>query len=611
MKIKILTVFTLLTFVQISFACPPGGCGYSELICQYDASPQGFKYRIEKNYHPNGQFNKNFLTIQQVYPKYYTHSAPPGAQISCSATGFGPIGSCKLGTQNVGSLNGGLFNNGKGFARDALLVGAPIDGVVYVIKNHALLGPKYNGGGYTTEYQSSSCLNFTAIAGRLNMPSPNRPPNMGVVPVVNSASQIWMDHSFIQNYSGPSYSDTPPDFNHSGMDPEFLSAYLQGVVNDNWSDYALLRLKTNLYQDINLALDTYSREEIINLAEKYNAMGMGSAFLTGYQDTIHGGFNFQTLPIGDATLSYLPEDDGVILMPRPAVVNAYNMMIKAIGQISGNALTAKSIYPSNLYDPPKLMPWYKGKSVHPGSYGPGTQYYSHDPLADICVPGSPDYIPAAFLNTVVLEELRHDWRFLTQKNIIDLKNKYKIEFWEQSYTSYMRPVELDNGKYLDVEACTLVRDDSINGCYESIVSEREMEGLSTDHIIRPELPLQTMPVDGNPNLNTASSSKVVKKKIMLSTLKPKTKWKPKHKTDAYYDDLVNNKLIIMNPEWSAKACIPKDTGSVNSNVEIVKPLKPILKKPSAKEIKTIEQKNNIKSKKIIRKVKKDVRKAKM
>ncbi|PKI01087.1 hypothetical protein [Glaciecola sp. 33A] len=172
-------------------------------------------------------------------------------------------------------------------------------------------------------------------------------------------------------------------------------------------------------------------------------------------------------------------------------------------------MTFCNSFPSCLYKQEQLERWYMGNSLE---LGPQTATLAHNRLPDECNPFKDNFRPTHTVDGLIVAELHNDLRYLSDQNLQDIKDKgFNLE-----------PLyELSFDKNWDVDP-TIIRNN-------------------------PKAPRKAIVQPTNGNDNTSISSLL--------------------KTEAYYSDLIQNKLIVKN--LSAPNCKltfpPKTIDDVRKN----------------------------------------------
>ncbi|WP_456379064.1 hypothetical protein [Lutibacter sp.] len=497
--------------------------------CFYSATPQGFT--VEINNLTDNQTGAQFhiIIVNRITPKVYSYKKngvtifPPDEEETY------------LGNQ---TSNHGVLNGGSGWARNES--GLILQGDIYRYK-----GDKFGVGNvYTGSRQQKQLLGFyqgDCSISSLRLSIKQAFPN---VPTIEGSSTAFNDHSEPQTSSG---TGTQTDW--AGQQ---YADYYAANGQPGWH-YTMTEYSTDILSGLILAkLGGFLVGGNVNLNKlttqaDYNALRQQISRLRYEQYVAYreeNPFKFKYLEIDHYTLTPIEEED-VQLEVFPNNIQEVELVVP-IGfgtpdypspKAPGGAYSTKKIYPSYLFDVPKEQSWYTGNSLANQNVGVGTTIYKHNPLPSYCNPNNDDYIPAAFLNPLVLEELRQDWKYLTYKNEAELKAK-GYDFYDKFVTELCNDIAADCSKELITENPNLKRRTYID-------------------------PNGTMPLINNTNSqNGTQKSKLNDDENTL----PRPKLLVK--TEDYYSDLINNKLITMNPVWLAnkqqKKCMPKISAIHNS-----------------------------------------------
>jgi len=154
--------------------------------------------------------------------------------------------------------------------------------------------------------------------------------------------------------------------------------------------------------------------------------------------------------------------------------------------LNPNLATCKS-FPSCAFKPEQSELWYAGNSL---SHGLQTTPMSHNQLPDICNPFSSKFTPTYYVDGLVAAELRNDLRYLSDTNLAELVSK-----------GFM---------------------------FENLYSTAFGDDWDTDPTI----------LRNNP--------KVIRKPIVQMASNGGLAISSPLKTEAYYTDLILNKLVLLN-----------------------------------------------------------------
>lgn len=174
-------------------------------------------------------------------------------------------------------------------------------------------------------------------------------------------------------------------------------------------------------------------------------------------------------------------------------------------------------FPSCMRVPERHEQWYrgyKGNEHFPPQANPG---WTHEPLPAACSPFAPEYVPPFLVDGLVFGELRNDLMYLSEANIAAL-----------AQIGY------------DFEAL-LVQDFGPDWQLNSAI-------LAVDPAARRKARVDP----GAPGLANAAR-------------RGKVRVRPALKTEAYYADLIANRLIVANPVYTGSQCQPLTAGQAPSS----------------------------------------------
>ncbi len=373
-----------------------GGAGF---ICDFDARPQGFKIKVEA-LQVNGM-PKTSIQVQKVQPAIYTSYTdsvgPLGANQSVDYRGLQDMGSGK-------AINGGWARRSNG--------GTLILGKVAVIHGYS------QGSSYTESDKTVTLDNFpsshsitcdqsglnNAIA-KLNQYAPQS----GTVPLIEGSSMAWNDNSA----PGPSVGGGSSEDWAGGLYDAYYDANGQPGMSFTVTEYQL-DLNNGLisspdggqtYNLNNALIQAFSPNKAKQWTQYALDRQMQNSVKAWFQDKQN--FDFQMLEGSHPELQLMDikDEEAILLLPNGLGTQEYIEFKKSYNLASGSGIPSSSYkYPAYLLDPPKHPAWYAGNTA--SGFGPSTQTYTHNPLPSTCNPANSDYITPAFLNPVILEELR-------------------------------------------------------------------------------------------------------------------------------------------------------------------------------------------------------------
>jgi len=525
---KILIVLIIMMYASIAHASQPTGT-FTNYACSYNAAPQGFILNLSRVRDLPSGAHHQILEVIPVTPQFYSKTQ---RGLGAYSPEVGSTGWVYMGKQST-VPGGGLGANG-GYLRDPS--GLLISGDVYKIIG-VPLAPSFSStsGGYIKElpqWDTLNCQSPNMIIDRLNQPSPQRPANYPTIPHISGASIAYNNSAGLPN-SGTSTGGVPlPDMTHddvetfladNSMNTSLIIAMMHGISTNDWGDY--LRLADTDFADVQGAIvdaTTLRGQGLQDFIHDIQAKGYGDYFLAVYNDANINpdGFQYRPLPMLPAPQlePLIMESEPMMILPAGWGQESYPKPNPPLGAA---VFDTKKIYPSMLFDKPKSQAYYKGNSYHGG---PADPHFKHLPLPSFCNPNNDNYIPAAFLNPAILEELRLDWRYLTQKNIASLQKigfsfpeEYEHDFWQK---------------------CTLQEND----CRSKLAKYNPK--------------IKRIPVYDRP-ISQALNNQLMKRKSTASRpVAIDSSKKVKFKTESYYQNLITKSLVTMNPTYDAKACRP-------------------------------------------------------
>jgi hypothetical protein len=499
------------------------GVGEAGYVCSFDARPQGFKITVS-GLEINGSQKTN-IQVQKVPPAIYTSYTDSvgnlGANQSVDYRGLQDMATGR-------AINGGWARRSDG--------GTLILGKVAVIHGYS------QGSTYSDSDKAVTIDNFPASHGldcdqsglnaaitKLNQYSPQS----GTVPFIQGSSMAWNNNSA----PGPSAGGSSPSDWAGGMYDAYYDANGQPGMSFSVTEYQF-DLNNGLlvtgpdgktYSINNALIQSYSASQAKQWAQYAHNRELEDSIRMWFKDQQDNDFRLLEGSVQELQILEIEDEDAVLLLPDRFGRSDYLEFIHK--QSSGSGIPTSSFkYPAYLLDPPKHPAWYQGNSA--SGYASTQQTYSHEPLPMKCNPANTDYITPVFLNPVVLEELRVDWRYLTEGNIKALSAK-DLTFPQA---------------YLDRHSLACPPTFDGQGLNSGEVQERcdNMIAIYNPNIRRPSF------YDATSVLPSDSSG--TKKTLNQSRSKPSVKIT---KTAAYYQDLIANKLFETNPEFSADVCLPK------------------------------------------------------
>jgi hypothetical protein len=527
--------------------------------CSYIAAPQGFQIHVLNGTNAAGN-DRNHLIIESIKPKYYDNAI---YGTNCTSTGNLIDTPCfkLIGTQNN---NIGIFGTNS-FAHDP--DGNFILGDVYLIKNRAYGQNPYTGNGYFLEFSGHEALLcddafFSHIIIKMNQYRPN---GQVTIPTINGASRSYNNHAPLTGgvtTNGNGNIDDP--IGHDWMNDnsfERLTTYLDANATGDWENY--LRVVESGYSlDFNTLHDSQLQQELTKKGYRGAMRIIGKdnqgkykisdlAVLSDYSTQNHPtpfkpvvncivgvpGSSLHGITTNHTNFNVTP-----LLLASQVMLEGKNL-IKVPLRMGASPNTTKIVFPSSYFDKPKHQAFYLGNSTGPSQYGPITTYYNHETLPSKCNPNNDEYVPAAFLNNHILAELVLDWGYLTTKNFNAL-----IERGFDLERDFLHDFSLACGNLADTDACM----------NQLMTVNPNLKRLPVYAVSIPQVTNSQSSVKSselNPNLNQNS------KKNTIGVKKPPiAKEKPKAilmKTETYYQDLIENQLFRMNPEYSKTDCTPK------------------------------------------------------
>ena len=500
-----------------------GGAGF---VCAFDARPQGFKIKVEA-LQVNGM-PKTSIQVQKVQPAIYTSYTDSvgslGANQSVDYRGKQDMGSGK-------AINGGWARRSNG--------GTLILGKVAVIHGYSQGSPYTESDKTVTLDNFPSSHSITCDQSGLNnaIAKLNQyAPQSGTVPLIEGSSMAWNDNSA----PGPSVGGGSSNDWAGGLYDAYYDANGQPGMSFNVTEYQF-DLNNGLisspdggqtYSINNALIQAFNPNKAKQWEQYAQDRELDGSVRAWFKDQQSNDFQLLIAsPGAGLQLMDIEDENAILLLPDRFGTPEYLEFKNANNLASGSGIPSSSFkYPAYLLDPPKHPAWYAGNTA--SGFGPSTQTYSHNPLASTCNPANSDYITPAFLNPVILEELRTDWRYLTETNIKALSAK-DLEF---------------HNVYLNRHVLACPATFNGQGLNSIEINERcdNMLAIYNPSIKRPSVN------DSSSVLPAGSNSK--KNILRKSKTSPSAKIT---KTAAYYQDLIDNKLFDMNSAYSAQACLPK------------------------------------------------------
>jgi hypothetical protein len=501
------------------------GVGEAGYVCTFDARPQGFKITVS-GLEINGEQKTN-IQVQRVTPAIYTSYTGGvgslGANQSVDYRGLQDMGSGK-------AINGGWARRSDG--------GTLILGKVAVIHGYS------QGSPYSDSDKTITIGNFPASHGldcdqnglnaaikKLNQYSPQA----GTVPFIQGSSMAWNDNSA----PGPSVGGGSSGDWAGGL----YDAYYDANGQPGWS-FSVTEYQFDLnngllvtgpngksYNLNNFLIQQHNASKAKKWAQYAHDREMEDTVRMWFKDQQDNDFRRLEGSVQELQILEIMDEDALLVLPDRFGTSDYLEFIQNQSNSSGIP-TSSFKYPAYLFDPPKHPAWYQGNAA--SGYSSAQQTYSHEPLPSACNPANANYISPAFLNTVVLEELRGDWRYLTEENIKSLLVK-DLKFPQI---------------YLDRHSLACPSTFDGQGLNSGEVHERcdNMIAIYNPNIRRPSF------YDRTSVLPSASLGK--QKTLSQSKSQPVVKIT---KTSAYYQDLINNKLFEMNNAFNTTICSPKSS----------------------------------------------------
>lgn len=538
-----------------------------DFSCSFSAHPQGFRYTVRRYTYKDGR-QEQHISLQSIQPAYFARSVHP--DIKNSMVNFSLVGE-----QDIGNLYGGLA--GYGYFRDTS--GAPIDGNVWLIEDFAGPYPFPQTSNIYTKILTGSgvatdCIDESSVRHQMNVDSPQRPAGFPQMPIVSGVSRAFNNHTPLLGSgatgNGAEFAETDFDWiNDQSFHAARILSLMKGVAEDDWGDYITIEhpgLEDSL-RNVQVKLQIHNSVRAAKIENRLKALNIKSAArLSKVRDTSgDNGSLSAPKPVAIAVVGASSavgatlDSNGVSDFSDEAMNDIYTAFVgfftanpkhgKPIVPPSfGSSQTANLIYPAYLYDTPKLQSFYEGNAVDAREkYGPNAIQYTHAPLPSQCNPNNPNYTQPAFFNSEVLEELAADWKYLNQSNWNKLRDK-GFDFYESFFTEFLISCEanLDNADIDDTTDCT----------NDFVVAESN----NPEGIIYPPLPYQSSP-EFKPI--QFSSTRIGRNQ---NSQEKTNSDKYQRKTDGYYTDLIDNKLLTMNPQWSSlhrQSCVPVQT-SVNA-----------------------------------------------
>ncbi|TLP80944.1 hypothetical protein [Maribacter sp. ACAM166] len=509
--------------------------------CSYIAAPQGFQIHVLNGTNAAGS-DRNHLVVETIRPKYYDNAI---YGTNCSSNGNLIDTPCfkHIGTQNN---NIGIFGTNS-FAHDP--DGNFILGDVYEIKNRTYGQNPYNGNGFFLEFSGHEALLcdddfFYHIINKMNQYSPN---GQSAIPSINGASRSFNNHAPLTGGVTTNGNGTIDDpIGHNWMNDnsfERLTTYLDANATGDWLNY--LRVVESGYSlDFNTLHNAKIQQELTkkgyretmkmiakNNLGKYTIRDLAelSEYPRNNQES-STPVTVTVLGVASSLGSITTAGNNDAIQNNDATENIITLLNAPL-RLGASPNTSNVVFPSSFFDKPKHQAFYLGNSVGASQYGPLTTYYKHDPLPSKCNPNNDDYIPAAFLNIHILDELILDWQYLTTKNFNALVGRgFDLE------REYLHDFSLACGNSADTD-----------DCFNQLMS------INPDLKRLPVYPISIDQVSNNQSSVKNSKLKTIqnKKSNKIHIKKPPiAKEKPKPiliKTEAYYQDLIENKLFRMNP----------------------------------------------------------------
>ena len=489
--------------------------------CDFNANPQGFKISLSLIESTNGaQFTG--ISVGKIPHSFYADSTR-GLPVLGYKNGDEPTAQ-PLGmqdTQNGKALNGGIARRNDG---------TYIVGDVYLIHN-VPIGTQYTGESKGTQlpmgHDSATHNCGSQISHVINQL--NTYTTGDSVPNINY-SMAFNNTSGVSAVTGASSGDS------SNWAANLYDSYYNATGQPGWS-YSTVEYVYDLDNNVVITTngnsykisDTYI-QALNNLRANMAAARVRQQQLEKVKAWFAGndGFTFRLLEgssIKPLELNMIEDEDAELFIPEGYGTAGY----PSPQNVSGAGGKVFIPYPANLFLEAKHANYYLGANAQGGPTGAGPSY-SHDPLPTSCRPDHVDFVTPAFLDAVVLEELRQDWRYLDDQNVAALAQK-GFDFHQiylNAHSQHCPSSQYANGK----------SSSEINEICDNMLK-----------IYNPNLHYKTYN-DGE----STSPSNPVSKKVDSNSRKPTNQIS---KSSSYYQNLIENQLIYMNDDYSASVCMPK------------------------------------------------------